>query len=222
MRAASRLASIQPPGLSVWARFVIGLSLGAVGAALLPTGIHPYVRMLVAWDVGGLIFLALTWPLIRYGDPVRDLPTARGASAKVLVTIVVALLASLFATGIMMRNASVLQPPQRGALLALAALAVVCTWMLNNLVFAFGYAFAYYRHREKEPSAAPLIDFQGERPGYLDFVYLAFEVGITFGVTDTGLSSSKVRRLVLGHSILSFWFNAVILALTVNLVSSLL
>jgi hypothetical protein len=40
-------------------------------------------------------------------------------------------------------------------------------------------------------------------PAYLDFVYGAFTIGMTFQVSDTNLTSQGVRRTALRHGLLS-------------------
>ena len=66
------------------------------------------------------------------------------------------------------------------------------------------------------------LDFPGERePDYMDFAYFSFVIGMTFQVSDVVITSRTFRKLVLVHAMLSFGFNTVILALTINTVSAL-
>lgn len=58
-------------------------------------------------------------------------------------------------------------------------------------------------------------------PRYSDFAYLAFTVGMTFQVSDTDITSHKVRATALRHALLSYLFGSLILAASVNLVASL-
>ena len=69
------------------------------------------------------------------------------------------------------------------------------------------------------------IDFhEGDdyRPDYGDFAYLAFTLGMTYQVSDTDLVDRPVRMAALRHALLSFLLGAIILAITINLVASLL
>ena len=68
------------------------------------------------------------------------------------------------------------------------------------------------------------IDFKmgAEEPGYVDFAYTAFTIGMTFQVSDTDITSREMRRQVLRHALVSFLFGAVILATTVNVIAGLL
>ena len=66
------------------------------------------------------------------------------------------------------------------------------------------------------------IDFnQTEDPRYSDFAYLAFTIGMTFQVSDTDLRTHEIRVSALRHALLSYLFGALILAGSVNLISSL-
>jgi uncharacterized membrane protein len=66
------------------------------------------------------------------------------------------------------------------------------------------------------------VDFnQSEPPCYQDFAYLAFTIGMTFQVSDTEFTNSRLRAVALRHALLSYLFGAVILATTINLVAGL-
>lgn len=72
-------------------------------------------------------------------------------------------------------------------------------------------------------SGARRINFnEDEPPAYLDFAYVAFTIGLTFQVSDTNISSKRIRRLALRHAVLSFLFGAVMIGLTINVLASLL
>ncbi len=66
------------------------------------------------------------------------------------------------------------------------------------------------------------LDFPGkEKPGYLDFAYFSFVVGMTFQVSDVQITSRTIRRLVLAHGLISFFLNTFVVALTINIVAGL-
>jgi uncharacterized membrane protein len=56
----------------------------------------------------------------------------------------------------------------------------------------------------------------------LDFFYFSLVLGMTFQVSDVQITSRKLRRMATLHGLLSFLFNTVIVALTVNLVAGLM
>ena len=59
-------------------------------------------------------------------------------------------------------------------------------------------------------------------PDYWDFLYFAMVLGMTFQVSDVQITSRKLRRLATVHGLIGFLFNAVIVALTVNIAATLL
>jgi len=63
------------------------------------------------------------------------------------------------------------------------------------------------------------LDFPGSEPDDVDFAYFAFGVGMTFQVADVAVTSKRMRRVVLKHSLFSFWYNLAIIALLINVVA---
>ena len=97
----------------------------------------------------------------------------------------------------------------------LCVLGVLMSWALLHTSYAMYYAHLYYRD-PREPGG---MEFPGEEePAAPDFAYFAFTLGTAFATSDVRVSSGKVRRTVLVHSVLAFFYNTTILALVVNLV----
>jgi uncharacterized membrane protein len=113
--------------------------------------------------------------------------------------------------------------------LTLGILALLLGWLTIHAMLAFHYAYEYYG---TDDSSAPDakgrkshvggLDFPGkEMPDALSFMYFSFVVAMTAQVSDVTVTSNPMRRLVLLHGILSFFFNTVIIAVAVNIVVSL-
>jgi uncharacterized membrane protein len=102
---------------------------------------------------------------------------------------------------------------------SLAVGSVVLSWFTIHTLFALIYAKTFYTGRHTGG-----IQFNSEpgpdRPSYPDFFYVAFALGVSFAVSDTNLTSTQMRKIALGHSLLSFVFGAIIIASVVNLISS--
>ncbi|HVV10536.1 DUF1345 domain-containing protein [Amycolatopsis sp.] len=97
---------------------------------------------------------------------------------------------------------------------AVALAGVSMAWAALHLVYAARYAHIYYL------DDAGGIDFNSdEPPSYRDFLYFSYNLGMTYQVSDTGVSSSKIRAVVLRHTLLSYVFGTGILATTINLVA---
>ncbi|MFI5771642.1 DUF1345 domain-containing protein [Streptomyces sp. NPDC051658] len=96
---------------------------------------------------------------------------------------------------------------------ATALCGVFMAWASLHLMYATRYAYLYYLPTEGG------IDFNSrDRPRYVDFLYFSYNLGMTYQVSDTGVSSSTIRAVVLRHCLLSYVFGASILATTINLV----
>lgn len=102
-----------------------------------------------------------------------------------------------------------------GAAVALAG--VFMSWASLHLMYAARYAHLYYTS-----AGAGGIDFnQQQPPAYRDFFYFSYNLGMTYQVSDTGVSHSTIRSVALRHCLLSYVFGAVVLASTINLVAGI-
>jgi uncharacterized membrane protein len=99
---------------------------------------------------------------------------------------------------------------------AIGLAGVFMNWAVLHMMYAARYAHLYYE--------APVggIDFNSdESPAYRDFFYFSYNLGMTYQVSDTSVSSSAIRSVVLRHCLLSYVFGTVILAATINLVAGI-
>jgi uncharacterized membrane protein len=89
------------------------------------------------------------------------------------------------------------------------------------------YAFEYYQGRETSAKGhrgeiVGGLEFPGgEEPDGTAFLYFSYVIGMTAQTSDTSVTSNAMRRIVVIHSIFSFFFNTVIVAAAVNIVVSL-
>ena len=176
--------------------------------------------VLIGWDVAVAALLGWIWVALApmgaeqtRNNANREDPSVR-LSELLVLTAGVAVLA---AVGLVLLRAGSATGGTKAYLITLGVISVALSWSLVHTVFTLRYARAYY--------SVPVggIDFnEGDPPTYLDFAYLAVTIGMTFQVSDTNLTSKGVRRIALGHALLSYLFGAVIVALVINVVSSLL
>ncbi|GEB55177.1 DUF1345 domain-containing protein [Streptomyces gardneri] len=100
---------------------------------------------------------------------------------------------------------------------ATALCGVFMAWAALHLMYAARYAYDYYA---LHPGGG--IDFNThDPPRYSDFLYFSFNLGMTYQVSDTNVSTSSLRAIVLRHCLLSYVFGASILATTINLVTGI-
>jgi uncharacterized membrane protein len=175
-------------------------------------------RILVGWDSGVMLYLALIfwimrrWPIerIRQRACVED----EGAAALLVLTTASAL-ASLAAV------ISELGHAPGADRVALGAVTVLLSWAFMHVIFALHYAHEYYGEGKDERIGG--LEFPGkEDPDYWDFLYYSLVVAMTAQVSDVQITSKTIRRLTTVHGVVAFFFNVIVLALTVNIVSTLM
>jgi len=192
-----------------------------VALALLPFAAWG-MALVAGWDAAALTFLLTTWPIIVRADGslAAQLATREDdteGSARALV--VGASVASLVGVGYTLILAGRSSGTEQVLLIGGAVLTVMLSWTVINTVYTLRYADLQFR----STSEGIAFGDQGEpeRPGYRDFAYVAFTIGMTYQVSDTTLRDPRIRRSVLAHAILSYLFGVVIVAGSVNLISGL-
>jgi uncharacterized membrane protein len=209
-------------------RFVLGLAAGAATFVVLRGHLRLWSATIAAWNAVAVVILALDWLTILTTPQrkIRQLAQQQDLSRfLVFLFVVVTSSAALFAVGFLVS----LKKSQTGyhfiIHLLLTLLTVIFSWSLVHTVYGLRYAHAFYGDSD-EPGAnrhAGGLVFPGDRsPDYFDFAYFSFVVGMTCQVSDVQITSRHMRRITLVHSVLSFGFNTMILALLINTVSGLL
>jgi uncharacterized membrane protein len=212
------------------ARHRLIIALIAAGAVffLLRGHIRLSTESIVAWDVFAFSVLVLAWftilttPIHRLRARAKEQDASRFL---VFLFVVVAARAALLAVGFLISVNKGQTRTHFTVHLILGLLTVILAWSVMQTVFSLRYAHIFYGD-DDQPSrdghAGGLI-FPGKHPpDYFDFAYFSFVVGMTCQVSDVQITSRRMRRVTLVHSILSFGFNTLILALLINTVSGLL
>jgi len=203
-------------GVRVAAAALIGSIAGAIASLVT----FWQAAILWGWDAGVVCLLAWVWLAVWRMDVAetkshasREDPSTRMAEVLVLIAGV----ALLAAVGLVLIRAAHATGGTKAYLIALGVLSVALSWIMIHTVFTLRYARSYY----SKPHGG--IDFnESDLPTYLDFAYLALTIGMTFQVSDTNLTSKAIRRIALAHAALSYLFGAVMVALVINVVASLL
>jgi uncharacterized membrane protein len=194
---------------------LVGIGAGGVAVIAGASELAP----LVSWTVAVVVLLTRVWCACwrMDADGTEKLAEAEGRSRSIDAWVLVAAVASLGAVVDALVRGSGTRDATAVALVVLGVLAVILSWALVNTVFAFRYARLYYRG---EPDGG--INFkQDQPPTYVDFAYMAFTIGMTYGVTETEPTCTSVRKTALGHALLSYLFGTGILAVAVNLLTNL-
>jgi uncharacterized membrane protein len=192
----------------------------AATVAALSADASASVTALAGWDTAAVVFLAWVWASVIAKDATATASSAqaedasRAASEAVLIGAGIASLVAVAFTLVEARDA---EGVARALLITLAIGSVVLAWASVHTVYALRYARLYY----SDPVGG--IDFnQDDPPRYADFAYVALTVGMTSQVSDTALTARRVRRAAIHHALLSYLFGTAVVALTINIVASLL
>jgi uncharacterized membrane protein len=207
-------------------RLASGLCLGLISYICM-SGIHAEVltKVMASWDVfciwiltiNGILFTTMKPHQIRLHSRAQD--ASRGI---VSLIVVIASFSSLVGVMFLLHNKRHwLLDPHLEAFIYLFG--VVCSWLVMHMVFTLRYAHEYYGDHPNDPTQpAGGLQIPGDsNPSYMDFAYFSYVIGMTFQVSDISITSAKIRKLALVHGMLSFGFNTVILALTINEVVNL-
>jgi len=208
---------------SRWRSFGIRTGVAAIAGAVVGGGVSVFVvwqaAVLVGWSACALVFLVWTWQTIApmSADQARAHARVEDPSRRSLeVIVLVAGVAMLTAVGLILVKAGQSHGASKAWFIAVGIASVILSWATVHTVFTLRYARTYYQ-------AEGGVDFNEDGgPDYLDFAYLALTIGMTFQVSDTDLKTKSIRRVALSHALLSYLFGAVIVALIINVVASLL
>ena len=206
-------------------RLLLGFVLAAVVGLSLRT--HAlWTASLATYDAFAFAILGLIWATVTLTpqDEIRAVAQRQDVGRTVIfIFVIIVACAALFAVAFLIRSGK----PEEQHLsihLLLALATIVLSWLLMHAVFGLRYAHRFYDDSaiDAEKHAGGLKFPEEDLPDYRDFAYFSFVIGMTCQVSDVDVTSREMRRLALLHGILSFGFNTVILALTINTVSSFL
>ncbi len=99
---------------------------------------------------------------------------------------------------------------------AVSVVGVFMAWAALHLMYAARYAFHYYA--DGPEGGIDFNEAEGFQPAFRDFFYFSYNLGMTYQVSDTAVTASKIRSVALRHCLLSYVFGIAVLATAVNLV----
>jgi uncharacterized membrane protein len=202
-------------------RLALSMVVGAGALAVsLSVGAASSTSVILGWDFAAILFLVSVGCSVWGKNPAASARIAQAEDSSRVAAdagLLSASVSSLVAVGFVLVDAGHSSSSGKGLLIGLTIASVVLAWATVHTVYMLRYARLFY--------AAPIggIDFHdGELPDYHDLAYVALTIGMTFQVSDTDLVSKAIRRTAIRHALLSYLFGAVIVAITINIVASLL
>jgi uncharacterized membrane protein len=210
--------------LRLFAAAIVGAGAGYFAPGTIAT------RALIGWDVAAAIWLASAFVAMALtsAPALKKMAYKEDETASaILVVLVCIVVASLGGVIVEMGAAAGSEDAVWYTLLAIGT--IVLSWTFMHTLFAIHYAHRFYGGRTRKTYEAPDGGFGlpgphdgvEKNPGYFDFVYIAFCIGMTCQVSDVDVLTRDFRRLITVHAVLSFFYNIFILGLAVSLFGSL-
>ncbi len=194
---------------------------------VLPQHQGTMIRAVLGWDAA--IAVLSSWILTMMAFSTHDHMRRRAARQDlgrwlILLVVIAGALVSMAALAVIQKSLKTSSGDESILYLGLIVLTIVLSWSLVHTVFALHYAHGYYGPSEDlddEDGLVGGLEVASEnQPDYWDFMYFSYVVGMTAQVSDVEVSGRQLRRLTLIHGVVSFFFNTIILALTINIVAS--
>lgn len=199
-------------------RFLIAVAIGFLGG-LLAWGLPLNTRILFGADLFFVVYLLTTLRSLRRLTPQLLSSHCDDADEGLPLILLLALTGiglSLFSVVQIMRDTG--PPSVLNTGLALAAIPL--GWATLHVVMGFHYADMWYARHGKGQRG---LDFGPDQPDpdMWDFFYYSFTIGMAAQTADVTLRSRAFRKITLGHAVLSYFFNTVIVALAVGAAANL-
>lgn len=209
--------------------------LGMATYFLLPTSLDGATRLLIGWNLATTLFLVLAGVMMARATHESTRKRARELDEGRHMVLVLAMAAALSSLAAIVFELFKLQsaPPDIAALhVGLSVATIITSWSFVHVIFTEHYAHGFYlalgdgedEGDDREAGATRRgLHFPGQPwPDYLDFLYFSFTIGVANQTADVAIVSRGMRFLVLIHSVISYFFNTIILALTINIAASMI
>lgn len=201
-----------------WMHFVIAVMLGLVSGLILKVYFNWEISLLMSWNAGAVTAMALMWfnfhPLT--GEHTKKVVLTESIRYSFLDIVII--IASCVSLGVV----AILVTVGKGNPLELGVglISIPISWSLVHAIYTFHYAELYYKKSYGQKEGG--VNFNNnELPSFWDFAYLSYTIGMTYQVSDTNFSTTSFRKVALGHAMISFLFNTVIISILVNFIADL-
>ncbi len=210
-------------------RFVTSLIIATV-VFLLNLHSKTKVELLIwGWVSFAVTYLLFSWIVISFYHPidVKKQATKEDTTGSfIFLLVLTGAVCSLAGIFLLLKTIPAGHNKPINVQVVLSFASIFCSWILIHTLFTLRYAHMYYSTNDlknEKTSIGSGLNFPGEKhPDYIDFAYFSFVLGMTFQVSDVEVTSRHIRRLALLHSCLSFLYNTIILALSINIISGII
>lgn len=207
LRIGSRLAPV---------RFLLFAGVTAFVAVFASARAGWHHGCLIGFDFGAIGFLLSLIPVFNERSPHAMRQHAAENDANRVVLLAIAGAVMLVVLGAIALELAQKNSPPPGIIILIVS-SLIISWLFTNCVYGLHYAHMYYQSHIEENRDCGGIDFpETPEPVYWDFIYFAFTLGMTFQTSDSAITSTRFRRIVILHSMLAFVFSIGVIAFTIN------
>lgn len=212
--------------IAIRPKVYLAVLAGCTAAVLLPSVLSGSLRTALSADIAALVYLALGFRMMMVfgGDLIRKRAARHDEGSVVILAVVLVAIALSFWTIVgVLSEAKQISGALKVLYISIAALTILLSWLVTQVVFTFHYAHEFYRPDDAAEKRAGGLQFpQDDHPDYWDFFYFATSIGAASQTSDIAVRTKALRRLVTLHAIISFVFNTAVLALAINIGASLI
>ncbi|MBV8299597.1 MAG: DUF1345 domain-containing protein [Candidatus Eremiobacteraeota bacterium] len=193
---------------------------------IVPIWLSGATRYVAAYDAGTLALLAIYWLKFVHEDPQKSRDRAAaddpGRNVVFLIVLLAVISGLVSAIAIIGHGPKVHTELEKWEAYVLGVIAISAGWFLVHTIYTFRYAHLYWYDDDGDGTECGGIRFPGtDQPSDWDFAYFSFTLGTSFAVSDPQVTETRVRREVIGHSIISFAYNSVIVGMVINLLAGI-
>ena len=215
-------------------RLLSSIVIGLFTYIIQPSSLEQTTRGLIAWNIAIIAYLVLVGVMMARSTHETMRRRARVLDEgrhTVLILAVIAALSSLAAIVFELYNLKQAPGAVVGLRVGLSLATIITSWSFVHVIFTEHYAHNFYFLDGPLDEGDDTIEAQKKKglhfpgqpwPDYIDFLYFSVTIGVANQTADTEVVSRQMRVLVLIHSVISYFFNTIILALTINIAASML
>lgn len=196
----------------------VQVTLCALGVAFFLLGRRSdRLDLLLPWCVIGTLYLAVAVTLLaararRPESTAIRPPHLEVSRAARLISLITTMGASLIGAGAALLLVGLGSDARADTgVVAVGVWAMILSWALLH----WGFTQLYYQNYWA--SRFPSMRFpQTRRPRLTEFAYFSFTIGTSFAASDVDVQTSGARMWVVAHSVISFFFNGLIIVFALN------
>ncbi|MBC7741421.1 MAG: DUF1345 domain-containing protein [Bdellovibrionaceae bacterium] len=212
--------------IKIHTRLFLAILFGIAVALFIPSVWmqRTVTRVIFGWNSGVILYLILAFRMIWGATKYKIKTRAQIQDEGQFLILFLVIAAVIFALTSIFVELAIVKDSQgslRYALMLLSGITIVTSWIFTHVMFALHYAHDFYAEISKGKDGGLIFPGQ-EDPEYIDFLYFSFIIGTSAQTADVSFSSKRMRKTGLMHCVLSFFFNTTLLALTINIASSLI